>query len=98
MGLNKTEKKGRKKIMKNKIKKTNLSTVINVATRTLKKPKPLDIMSAIKVARKSIHQSTGSKKNLKIPRVVNVPEIGRFLPIVPILTALSALGSLASGS
>jgi len=40
----------------------------------------------------------GSKKNVKIPRVVNVPEIGSFLPIVPILTALSALGSLASGS
>jgi len=27
--------------------KTNLSTVINVATKTLKKQKPLDIMSAI---------------------------------------------------
>jgi len=37
MGLNKTEKKGRKKILKNKMKKTHLSTVINVATKTLKK-------------------------------------------------------------
>jgi len=55
-------------------------------------------MSAIKVARKSIHQSMGSKKNVKVPRVINVPKIGGFLPIVPILTALSALGSLASGS
>jgi len=36
MGLNKTEKKGRKKILKNKMKKTNLSTVINVASKTLK--------------------------------------------------------------
>jgi len=36
MGLNKTEKKGGKKIMKNKMKKTNLSTVVNVATKTLK--------------------------------------------------------------
>jgi len=33
MGLNKTEKKGMKKIMKNKMKKTNISTVINVATK-----------------------------------------------------------------
>jgi len=79
MGLIKTEKKG---------------TVINFATRTLQK-KPLDIMRAIKVARKSIHQSMGSKKNVKVPRVINVPKIGGFLPIVPILTALSALGSLA---
>jgi len=48
MGLNKTEKKGRKKILKNKMKKASLSTVINVASKTLKKQKPLDIMSAIK--------------------------------------------------
>jgi len=59
--LNKREKKGWKKI----IKKTNLWTVINVATKTLKKHKPLDIMRAIKFARKSIHQSMVSKKILK---------------------------------
>jgi len=76
------------------MKKTNLSTVI----KTLKKQKPFDIMSAVKVERKSIHQSMGSKKNVRVPRVINVPKIGGFLPIVPILTALSALGSLASGS
>jgi len=55
-------------------------------------------VSAIKVTRKSIHQSMGSKKNVKVPRVINVPKIGGFLPIVPVLTAPSALGSLASGS
>jgi len=55
-------------------------------------------MSAIKVARKPIHQSMGSKKNDKVPRVLNVPKIGGFLPIVPILKAFSALGSLASSS
>jgi len=69
--------------MKNKMKKTNLSTVINLATKTLKIQKPLDILSEIKVARKSIHQSMGSKKNVKVPLVVNVPNIGGFLPIVP---------------
>jgi len=40
MGLNKTKKKGRKKIMKNKMMKTNHTTVINVATMTLTKQKP----------------------------------------------------------
>jgi len=66
MGLNKTEKKGRKKVMKNKMKKTNLSTVINIAAKTLKKQKTLYIMGAIKVAHKSIHQSMGSKINVKV--------------------------------
>jgi len=56
-------------------------------------------MSAIKVARKAVNKAIGRiKKNIKIPRIINVPKIGGFLPIVPILTALSALGSLASGS
>jgi len=40
----------------------------------------------------------GSKKNVKLPGVINVPKIGGFLPIVPILTALSALGSFSCGS
>jgi len=52
-------------MVKKIIKKTNLWTVINVATKTLKKHKPLDIMRAIKFARKSIHQSMVSKKILK---------------------------------
>jgi len=38
------------------MKKTNLSSVINFATKTLKKQTPLDIMSPNKVARKSIQQ------------------------------------------
>jgi len=55
MGLNKTEKKGRKQKTKNKMMKTNLSTVVNVATKTLENQKPFDIKSTIKVASKSIH-------------------------------------------
>jgi len=39
-----------------------------------------------------------SKKNVKIPLVINVPKIGGFLPIVPISTALSALVIIASDS
>jgi len=36
MGLNETENKAREKIMKNRMKKTNPSNVINVASKTLK--------------------------------------------------------------
>jgi len=48
--------------------------------------------------KKSINQLVEIKKNIKTPHIINVPKIGSFLPIVPILTALNALGSLASGS
>jgi len=48
--------------------------------------------------KQSINQLVEIKKNIKIPRIINVPKIGGFLPILPILTTLSALGSLASGS
>jgi len=50
-------------------------------------------MRAIKVARKSIHQSMVSKIIVKIPRVINEHKILGFLLIVPIPTSLSALGS-----
>jgi len=40
----------------------------------------------------------GRKKNVRVPRVINVPKVEGFLQLVSILTALSALGSLDSGS
>jgi len=40
----------------------------------------------------------GSNKNVKMPRVIYIPKTGGFPPIVLILTALSALGSLATDS
>jgi len=93
-------KKGTKrkcKIRKSKVK--SFSNVLQTGIRALKTQKPLDLMSAIKVARKAVNKSIDwNKKNIKIPRIINVPKIGGLLFIVPILTALSALGSLASGS
>ena len=91
------KKKGVKRCGKKK-KMKSWSSVVNDANRTLKSQKPLDIMNAIKIARKAVHKSIGRKKNVRVPRVINVPKVGGFLPLVPILTALSALGSLASGS
>lgn len=74
------------------------SSAVKNATSLLKKQKPEDINSAIKIARKSIGNSfRGKKSKVIIPRVIRVPKIGGFLPIIPILTALSAVGALASG-
>lgn len=71
---------------------------IKTAIKVLKKEKPLDINSAIKIARKTINNSLrGKKRQVVIPRVINVPKIGGFLPLIPILTALGAIGSLTTG-
>lgn len=69
------------------------------ATSTLKTIKPNDLNAAIKVAKKEIQKSFhGNKSKVVIPRVIRVPKKGGFLPLIPILTGLGALGALASGS
>lgn len=99
MGMKKRKKGAKRKCRKRGAKAKTFSNVIQTGIRALKKQKPLDLMSAIKVARKAVSKSIGrNKKKIKIPRVINVPKVGGFLPLVPILTALSALGSVASGS
>lgn len=101
MGLEKSNKKKKKKL----VSKTNNSngiklfkTSIKSATKILRKEKPQDINTAIKIARKAINKSLrGKKSQVVIPRVINVPKIGGFLPLIPVLTALGAIGSLSTG-
>ncbi|XP_073847814.1 uncharacterized protein [Musca autumnalis] len=72
---------------------------IKNATDSLKSVKPTDINAAIKIARKEIQKTfRGKKSKVVIPRVIRVPKRGGFLPLIPILTGLGALGALASGS
>ncbi|XP_059225716.1 uncharacterized protein LOC131997876 [Stomoxys calcitrans] len=74
------------------------SNAIKKTTTILRKEKPQDISSAIKIARKAIHKMLKKNKgDVIIPRVIRVPKIGGFLPLVPIITALGALGGLTSG-
>uniref|UniRef100_A0A1B0G9Q6 Phospholipase A2-like domain-containing protein n=1 Tax=Glossina morsitans morsitans TaxID=37546 RepID=A0A1B0G9Q6_GLOMM len=67
----------------------------------LKKAKPNNITDAVKIAQNAIHSKLrmSNKGNVAaaIPRIISMPKLGRFLPLVPILTALSALGGLATG-
>lgn len=89
----------KKKVKNNTINGKKLfRTSIKDATRILNKEKPQDINSAIRIARKAINKSLkGKKSRAVIPRIISVPKIGGFLPIIPILTALGAIGSLATG-
>lgn len=85
-----------------KCKKANnnlFKTAIKNARKVLYEKKPVDIQSAIEIARKVIENSVGGKKKslVQIPRIIPIPKIGGFLPLVPILTALGTLGGLASG-
>lgn len=52
------------------------------------------ISAAIKAAKTSIK---GNKNYVKKPRVIPLPKRGGFIPLIPILGALAAAGSLAGG-
>lgn len=95
----KKTKSKKKKSSKKKLSGSNLfKTAIKNARKVLYEEKPKDIESAIKIARKVIDSSFKRKKSLvHVPRVIPIPKIGGFLPLVPILTALGAIGSLTSG-
>lgn len=84
---------------KNKCNKKLFTSTVKNTLKLLKKEKPPNIYDAVKIAQKVVHASLKGKKrsNINIPRVIAVPKIGGFLPLIPILTALSALGGLASG-
>lgn len=101
---------GVNKIMKYKVKRgmgVNLKNVITAARKAVKKhvsnknniPTNNKLISAaIKAARKAIKQNGVAKgQPLKKPRVIPLPKKGGFLPLIPILGALAAAGSLAGG-
>lgn len=52
---------------------------------------------SLKAARKAVKKA-GGRKRIKIPRMIPLPKIGGFLPLLPILAGLSAMGSLAGGA
>lgn len=104
--LSKTNKKIIKKKHKNIAKKHKnitcgralFKTAVSSAQKMLNKLKPDNIDSAIKIADKAIKKIIKRKKVTPlVPRVLPVPKVGGFLPLIPMLTALSAIGGLASG-
>lgn len=76
----------------------HFTTAVRTAANIIKKKKPQDMTSAIRIVRKSIQNSLkGKKSQTTIPRIINVPKNGGILPLLPIFAALGALGSLAGG-
>lgn len=88
---------------KRKCSKKKLNALKQVIKRTAKSVTPSNnsstfIKSALNAARTQVNEA-GGKKNIQIPRILQVPKIGGFLPaLVPIFAGLSALGSLAGGA
>lgn len=95
----KSKKMRRRRRRKNKCNKKLFTSTVKNTLKLLKKEKPPNIYDAVKIAQKVVHANFKGKKrsNINIPRVISVPKIGGFLPLIPILTALSALGGLATG-
>lgn len=107
MGLKTKQKNRRKKnTNKRKIKKVKVSgkkrrkftlkKIINAAKRSMTTSNPLE--TALAAARTSLREA-GGKKHVKVPRIIPVStKTGGFLPLIPILASLSAIGSLAGGT
>lgn len=103
---NKTHKK-KKKIIgkglssgKKKTEKMSFSSLIKESKTAIKKKKPDNIVSAIKVAVASIRKSKRGKK-VNAPRTIQLPAstvTGGLLPLVPIFAGLGALGSIVGST
>ena len=72
------------------------SSAIKNGLKMIMKKKPTSFSDAYKIAHKAV-RSCFKRKKVPIPRVIPVPKTGGVLPLVPILTALGALGGIASG-
>jgi len=90
-------------------KKKSFASIVSQTRRILKRRNPTSIDGAIQISQQSIPPSfqRGQRRRRgrlrlansisNIPRVIPLPKIGGFLPLIPILTGLGALGGLASG-
>lgn len=78
-----------------KKKQISFQKLVQDAKIAIKKSKPENIESAIKVAVASVKKTKRGKK-VKKPRIINLPSrSGGVLPLIPIFAGLSALGSIA---
>lgn len=77
------------------------SGVVSKAKEVLKRArvrKDLEKASriALKAAREAL-KSSGGRENIRTPRVFPIPKTGGFLPLVPLLSGISAIGALSGG-
>lgn len=107
LGLNKKGKNIRKKSKNNRKNKTlkkkkiasksiTFNSLVNASKSVIKKSKGKPLESIIKASVQSAHQKKQNNKLKKPSRVLKLPKIGGFLSILPILSGLSAIGSITS--
>lgn len=86
----------KKKKLQRKSKTVSFNSVVKHVKTAIKKSKPGNIDSAIKVAVASL-KGTKKGKRVTAPRTIKVPHYsGGVLPLVPIFAGLSALGAIVS--
>lgn len=74
------------------LKKT-FRNIVSIAKKHIRKSKPKCKKVALDLAFAAIKE-LASDSNVKIPRVIPLPKTGGFLPLIPIVTGLSAAGAL----
>lgn len=80
------------------IKKT-FKNIVSLTKKHIKKFKPKCKKAAIDLAVAVAQElASDSSASVNIPRVIPVPKVGGFLPLIPIFAGLSAGGALAGGA
>lgn len=93
-----------KKIKKDKVKigkgiKKTFKNIVSITKDHLKKFKPKCKKAAIDLAIAVAKEiASDSKKSVDLPRIIPVPKVGGFLPLIPIFAGLSAVGGIAGGA
>lgn len=90
------------KIMKSKIRTgagvKKFKLIVAKIKTHLKKLKPKDTKTAIKLAHLAAKTFFKNHRNVRLPRIIPIPKTGGILPLLPIFAGLSALGTLAGGA
>lgn len=102
--VRKLKKKNKIKSKKGKNKtgsgmKKTFKNIVSITKGHLKKFKPKCKKAAIELAiavAKELTSDTGT--SVSVPRVIPVPKVGGFLPLIPIFAGLSAAGGIAGGA
>lgn len=89
------------RVMKTKVKVgagvKKFRTIIGKINKHLKKFKPKNNASAIKMAH-LVAKKLFSNNKVRLPRIIPIPKTGGLLPLIPIFAGLSALGALSGGA
>lgn len=57
-----------------------------------------DTVSRVLLAARASLKNHGGKKRIRVPRIIPIPKVGGFLPLIPLFAGLSALGALSGGA